>query len=321
MCRSRGHAEARISRSVPRAPGGSHESGPRRVDALAGSAPSWVAVSTSRGPAPTILTCALVGGVESTNPHHPKDAADVIRHGIGAARAGASILHVHARSEDGRPTQHPDTYRLIAEGIRSEAPDVIVNFTSAGSPGMTDDERLGSLRAGPDLASLDAGSMNFGADDEFVFVNTHAFMARAATEMRELGIKPELECFDTGMIMAGRELVDRGLVPAPPLFQLVLGVRGGAPARVDTLTHLVALLPEGAIWSAFAVGRPHLEIMAATLALGGHIRTGMEDVAYVAAGVHAQSNAELVERAVAVCRDLGRPLATPEQAREILGLS
>jgi len=270
---------------------------------------------------PTILTCALVGGVPSTNPHHPQTAADLIRHGIGAARAGASILHIHARTEDGQATQDADAYRLIADGIRAEAPDVILNFTTGGSPGMSDDERLASVRGGSELASLDAGSMNFGADDEFVFVNTHAFMARAAREMADLGVKPELECFDTGMVMAARELIDRGRVAHPPLFQLVLGVRGGAPARVDTLSHLASLLPQGAIWGAFAIGRAHLPIMAATLALGGQIRTGMEDVAYLSAGVHAESNAQLVERAAGVCRDLGREVATPQEAREILGLS
>jgi uncharacterized protein (DUF849 family) len=118
--------------------------------------------------------------------------------------------------------------------------------------------------------------------------------------------------------MAATELIDRGLVDAPPLFQIVLGVRGGAPARMDSLLHLVGLLPPGAEWAAFAVGRMHFPLMAGVLALGGHVRTGMEDVAYTAAGVHAQSNAELVERAVGMCRLVGRRVATPDEARERL---
>ena len=269
---------------------------------------------------PVILTCALIGGAPSTNPHHPRDAADLVTHGVAAARAGAAVLHIHARTDDGEPTQDAAVYRQIADGIRAEAPDVILNFTTGGSPGMPDDERLASLGGGPELASLDAGSLNFGPDDDFVFLNTHAFMARAAREMRELGVKPELECFDTGMIVSANELLARALVDAPALFQLVLGVRGGAPARVDTLSHLVTLLPADAEWGAFAVGRRHSEIMAATLALGGHIRTGMEDVAYTSKGVYATSNAELVERAVSLCRQLGRPLATPAEARGLLKL-
>jgi 3-keto-5-aminohexanoate cleavage enzyme len=268
-----------------------------------------------------ILTCALVGGLPSPNPNHPKTADDLVRHGVGAARAGAAILHIHARTKDGEATQDPAVYRLIADGIRADAPDVILNFTTGGSPGMPDEERLASLRAAPEVASLDAGSMNFGADDDFVFTNTPRFIARGAREMRELGVKPEIECFDTGMVMAGHELLRRELVDAPPMFQLVLGVRGGAPARVDTLAHLVALLPADAQWGAFAVGRPHFEIMAAVLGLGGHVRTGMEDAAYSARGVFVNSNAELVERAAALCRQVGRPLATPTQARELLGIA
>jgi 3-keto-5-aminohexanoate cleavage enzyme len=278
-------------------------------------------VSDRRDTGAVILTCALVGGLPSPNPNHPKTAADLVRHGIGAAQAGAAVLHIHARTEDGEATQDPAVYRQIADGIRAEAPDVILNFTTGGSPGMPDEERLASLRAAPEVASLDAGSMNFGADDDFVFVNTPRFVARGAREMRELGVKPEIECFDTGMVMAGHELLRRDLVDLPPLFQLVLGVRGGAPARVDTLTHLVSLLPAGAQWCAFGVGRPHFGIMAATLGLGGHIRTGMEDVAYSAAGVFVESNAELVERAVRLCGEVGRPVATPDQAREMLGIA
>jgi 3-keto-5-aminohexanoate cleavage enzyme len=138
--------------------------------------------------------------------------------------------------------------------------------------------------------------------------------------MRDQGVKPEIECFEAGMVVAGARLVERGLVDAPPLFQLVLGVPGGAPARVDTLCHLVALLPPGADWTAAAIGAPHFALMAAALAAGGHIRTGMEDVAYFARGRFLQSNAQLVERAVQLCLAIGRPVATPAQAREILGL-
>jgi 3-keto-5-aminohexanoate cleavage enzyme len=266
---------------------------------------------------PAILTCALIGGAPSNNPHHPVTASDIVREGVGAAKAGASVLHIHARTEDGEPTQTPEDYSAIGDAIRAEV-DVVLNYTTGGSPGMSDDERLGSVGAKPELASLDSGTLNFGADDDFVFVNTPAFQQRAAQTMMEHGVKPELECFDTSFVVAASELIERGLIEPPPLFQIVLGVRGGAPARMDTLVHIVSLLPSDAVWAAFAVGRAHFDLMAGVLALGGHVRTGMEDVAYLSAGVRVTSNAELVEHAVALCGAVGRPVATPEQARELL---
>jgi 3-keto-5-aminohexanoate cleavage enzyme len=266
---------------------------------------------------PAILTCPIIGGFPSPNPNHPKDFDDIVRHGVGAVRAGAAILHIHARTRDGEPTQAPDVYEELTDAIRAEEPDVIVNFTTGGSPGMSEDERLGPLHARPELASLDCGSLNFGPQ---IFENSPAFIERAAGEMRDAGVKPEIECFEAGMVVAGAKLVERGVIEAPPLFQLVLGVPGGAPARVDTLCHLVALLPAGANWAAAAIGAPHFPLMAAALAMGGHIRTGMEDVAYLARGRFAETNAQLVERAAQLCAAIGRPVATPAQAREILCL-
>jgi 3-keto-5-aminohexanoate cleavage enzyme len=247
---------------------------------------------------PAILTCPIIGGFPSQTPHHPKTFDDVVRHGIDAVRAGAAVLHIHARTRAGEPTQDPRVYEEIAEAIRTEEPDVIVNYTTGGSPGMPEDERLGPLRARPELASLDCGTLNFG---NHIFENSPAFIERAAAEMRDHGVKPEIECFEAGMVVAGARLVERGLIDSPPLFQFVLGVPGGAPARVDTLCHLVALLSPGAIWAAAAIGAPHFPLMAAALAMGGHIRTGMEDVAYAARGRYAETNAQLVERAVGLC--------------------
>jgi 3-keto-5-aminohexanoate cleavage enzyme len=267
---------------------------------------------------PAVISCPVIGGFPSRNPHHPRTQADIVRHGVDAAHAGAAILHIHARTGDGEPTQDPGVYEAIGRAIRAEAPDVLLNFTTGGSPGMSPEERLGSLHARPELASLDAGTMNFG---DAVFENRPDFIERAAREMREAGVKPEIECFEAGMVATGEQLVARGLVDAPALFQLVLGVPGGAPARVDTLCHLVALLPAGANWAAAAIGAPHFPMMAAALAMGGHIRTGMEDVAYVARGEHARSNAQLVRRAVDLCAAIGRPVATAAQARDILGLA
>lgn len=265
-----------------------------------------------------VITCPVIGGFPSGNPHHPKTLGDIVRHGVDAVRAGAAALHIHARDAGGEVTQDAAIYEEIGAAIRAEAGDeVLLNYTTGGSLGMSDDERLGSVAARPDLASLDCGTMNFGDN---VFVNTPEFIERCAREMRGAGVKPEIECFEAGMVAAGARLLEEGKVDAPPLFQMVLGVRGGAPARVDTLVSMVALLPPGSVWAAAAIGVPHFALMAAALAMGGHIRSGMEDVAYMARGEFATSNAQLVARAVELCRAVGRPVATPAQAREIFGL-
>jgi 3-keto-5-aminohexanoate cleavage enzyme len=266
---------------------------------------------------PAIVTCPIIGGFPSNNPHHPRSLADIVEHGIAAARAGAAALHIHARDAEGEITQDAAVYEAIGSRIRAEVPDIILNYTTGGSIGMTADERLGSLAARPQLASLDCGSMNFG---DGVFVNSPEFIDRMAREMREAGVKPEIECFEAGMVAAGARLVAEDKVDSPALFQIVLGVRGGAPARVDTLCSMVALLPPGANWAAAAIGPPHFPLMAAALGMGGHIRSGMEDVAYMARGEFATSNAQLVTRAVELCKAVGRPVATPAQAREILAL-
>jgi 3-keto-5-aminohexanoate cleavage enzyme len=266
---------------------------------------------------PAVITCPIIGGFPSRNPHHPQTFADIVRHGIEAARAGAAILHIHARTKDGEPSQDPAVYEALAAEIRSEVPDVVLNYTTGGSPGMSEDERLGPLQAHPSLASLDCGTLNFG---DQIFENSPAFIRRAAADMRAAGVTPEIECFEAGMVVTGARLVQEGLIDAPALFQFVLGVPGGAPARVDTLCHLVALLPPGANWAAAAIGAPHFALMAAALAMGGHIRTGMEDVAYLSRGTFVEHNAQLVTRAVELCAAIGRPVATASQARDILQL-
>jgi 3-keto-5-aminohexanoate cleavage enzyme len=266
---------------------------------------------------PAVITCPIIGGFASDNPNHPRTLGDIVRHGIDAVHAGAAALHIHARDAEGDVTQDAAVYEEIGAAIRAEVPDVILNYTTGGSVGMSGDERLGSVAARPELASLDCGSMNFG---QAVFINSPEFIDRCATEMRAAGVKPEIECFEAGMVAAGARLVAEEKVDSPALFQVVLGVRGGAPARVDTLVSMVSLLPPGAIWAAAAIGASHFPLMAAALGMGGHIRSGMEDVAYVARGEFATDNAQLVTRAVELCRAIGRPVATPAQTREIFAL-
>lgn len=267
---------------------------------------------------PAMLTCALAGGVLTGNPNQPADRDDVIREGIGAAQAGASILHIHARTRDGEMTQAPEDYIAIRDGIREQVSDIVMNFTTGGKLGAPAEERRRSLEAQPELASLNCGSINFGSDG-VVFMNPPALIAQMMREMAERQIIPEYECFDIGMAVSAARLATASASPLG-MMHMVLGVIGGAPARVDMVSCFAGLVPPGVPWMVTAIGRHNFPIMAVTLALGGHIRTGLEDVAYVAPGEFAESNAQLVTRARALCEAVGRPVATPAQAREILGI-
>src|SRR4051812_28113794 len=164
---------------------------------------------------PAVITCPIIGGFASSNPNHPRTLGDIVRHGIDAVHAGAAALHIHARDAEGEVTQDAAVYEEIGAAIRAEVPGVILNYTTGGSVGMSGDERLGSVAARPELASLDCGSMNFG---QAVFINSPEFIDRCATEMRAAGVKPEIECFEAG---GGAP----GAPPAPP-------GKGGSPPPV-----------------------------------------------------------------------------------------
>lgn len=265
-----------------------------------------------------MLTCALAGGVVTGNPNQPVDREDVIREAVGAAQAGASILHIHARSTTGEMTQAPEDYIAIKEAIRERAGDVVLNFTTGGKLGTPAQERRRSLQAQPEVASLNCGSINFGPDD-VVFLNPRSLIGELAEEMAERGIVPEYECFDIGMAVTAAGLAAAG-GRAKGMMHMVLGVIGGAPATVGTISLFAELVPEGIPWMVTAIGRHNFPMMAVTLALGGHIRTGLEDVVYMGPGEYAESNAQLVTRARAICEGAGRPVATPAQAREILDI-
>lgn len=264
-----------------------------------------------------MLTCAVAGGILTGNPNQPATRDQVIEQAIGAARAGASIVHIHARTNDGEMTQAPADYLAIKQAVREQT-DVVLNFTTGGRLGSPPEERRRSLEAEPELASLNCGSINFGPDD-VVFLNPSSLIEALAEEMADRRIVPEYECFDMGMAVTAARLAGsaRG---APGFMHLVLGVVGGAPPTVESVQLFARMVPDGLPWMVTAVGRHNFPIMAATLALGGHIRTGLEDVVYVAPGEYAESNAQLVTRACTLCEAIGRPVATPAQAREILGV-
>jgi 3-keto-5-aminohexanoate cleavage enzyme len=266
---------------------------------------------------PAMLTCAVAGGIVTGNPNQPATRDQVIEQAIGAARAGASIVHVHARTPGGEMTQAPEDYEAIKRAVREEA-DVVLNFTTGGKLGSAAHERRRSLLAGPEVASLNCGSINFGPDD-VVFMNPKSLIEELAEEMADRGIVPEYECFDMGMAVTAARLAEtaRG---ARGFMHMVLGVIGGAPPTVEAIKLFAGLVPDGLPWMVTGIGRHNFPMMAVTLTLGGHIRTGLEDVVYVAPGEYAESNAQLVTRAKALCEAIGRPVATPAQAREILGI-
>lgn len=266
-----------------------------------------------------MLTCAVAGGVVTGNPHQPVTRDDVISEAVGAVRAGASIVHVHARTTTGEMTQAPEDYIAIEEAIREQVDDVVLNFTTGGRLGAPAEERRRSLQARPELASLNCGSLNFGPDD-VVFMNPPSLIGELAEEMAARRIVAEYECFDIGMAVTAAKLATEADGP-PGMMHMVLGVIGGAPASVETISLFAGMVPAGVPWMVTAIGRHNFPMMAVTLALGGHIRTGLEDVVYFAPGEYAQSNAQLVTRARALCDAIGRSLATPAQAREILGIA
>ncbi|HEY5192240.1 MAG TPA: 3-keto-5-aminohexanoate cleavage protein [Solirubrobacteraceae bacterium] len=286
--------------------------------AAAASARAFARTAAVSAETPVMLTCAVSGGIVTGNPRQPVTRDEVISEAIGAAKAGASIVHVHARTTAGEMSQSADDYLAIKQAIREEAEDIVLNFsTGGGALDASAAERRLPLMGQPELATLSCGSMNFGPSDDLL-LNPRSLIAELADEMAQRKIVPEYECFDLGMAVTAAKLATsaRG---ASGMMHMVLGVMGGAPASVATILLFAQLVPDGVPWTATAIGR-HFPMMAVALALGGHIRTGLEDVLYLAPGEYAASNAQLVARATMMCESVGRPVATPAQAREILGI-
>jgi 3-keto-5-aminohexanoate cleavage enzyme len=266
---------------------------------------------------PVIVTCAVSGSIITGNPNQPQTRDEVIAEVVAARGAGAAVVHVHARTEHGEMSQAPEDYLAIKDAVRAQVDDVILNFTTGGALGMPPEQRRQSLQAQPDVASLNCGSLNFGPQG-VLFHNPKELIDDLAAEMERRGIVPEYECFDFGMAVTARAIAQAATGP-PGIMHLVLGVVGGAPATVDSVTMFARMVPDGVPWMVTAVGRDNFPIMATTIALGGHVRTGLEDVVYMAAGEYAASNAALVRRAVALAGAIGRPVATPSEARALLG--
>jgi len=267
-----------------------------------------------------IVSVATTGSwtTREQTPYVPITEEEIAAEAIRCWREGAAIVHIHVRDEQGRVTSDPARYARVRDLIRSQGCDIILNFSTGGGAGIVpDEERIAPVRLRPEIASFDAGSLNFG---DRVFVNSPAFLEALAHEMQAYGVKPEIECFESGFIETAKRFIERGLIQPPYWFQMVLGVRGGAPATVDQLVHMVRQLPAGSLWSVCAIGRHQLPMNVAALVMGGHVRTGLEDNIYYSYRVLAEGNAPLVARIVRIARELGREPASPSEARTLLGL-
>jgi uncharacterized protein (DUF849 family) len=287
----------------------------------------------------TILTCAVTGSVTPPTKHPglPITPAEIAASAIEAGHAGAAVVHIHVRDpKTGAPSLEFDYYREVVERIREDGIDVLINLTTG--PGARfipsdDNPEVGAegtafktpefrarhvVELKPDLCSLDYGSMNFG---DFVFMNTPAHLEKMALAVREAGVKPELEVFDTGHLRLAKRMLADGILDQPAMFQICLGIPWGAEQTSETMLFMRNQLPAGSEWAGFGIGSGEFPMLAQAALLGGHVRVGMEDNLYLDKGVPAPSNAALVEKGINIVRTMGREVASPDDARKILGLA
>jgi uncharacterized protein (DUF849 family) len=286
-----------------------------------------------------IVTCAVTGAGDTVGRHPaipvtPQQIADAV---VDSANAGAAVAHIHVRDpETGKGSRDSRLYREVVERVRSRNVDIILNLTA----GMGGDFELGDpdpkiagpntdlvgplerlvhveeLR--PEICTLDCGTLNFG-DGNLIYISTPTYLRAGARRIRELGVKPELEVFDTGHLWFASQMHKEGLLDDPPLFQFCLGIPWGAPADTTTMKAMKDSLPPGAVWAGFGIGRMQMPMVAQAVLLGGNVRVGLEDNLYLGKGVFA-SNGQLVEKAIKIIELLGARLLTPAEARRKLGL-
>ena len=269
-----------------------------------------------------IITAAICGAevTKEQNPAVPYTVEEIVREAKSAVDAGAAIVHLHVRFDDGTPTQSRERFQECEEAIYKECPNVILIPSTGGAVGMSPEERLQSTDTTPlpEMATLDCGTCNFG--DE-IFDNTMPTMRAFGKRMLERGIKPEYECFEMGHLDTILNMARKGQVPGAPMqFNFVLGVPGCTPATVDNLCWLVKNIPAGSTWTATGIGRNAFTLAAPAIVMGGNVRVGFEDNLFLERGVLAKSNGELVDKVVRMAKLLGREVANSDEAREILGL-
>lgn len=288
-----------------------------------------------------IITCAITGAGDTVGKHPaiPVTPEEIATSALEAASAGAAIVHCHVRDpETGKGARDVHLYREVMEGIRAKNTDVIINFTAGmggdlqiglGETPRDFDEDLTDLvgpierllhvdELRPEICTLDCGSLNFG-DTGGIVVQTPIQLREQAKLIRSYGVKPEMEIFDSGNLWFAKQMCAEDLVDEPPMFQLCLGIPWGAPVNTQTMAYMVGELPENAVWAGFGIGRMQMPMVAQAALLGGHVRVGLEDNLYLEKGVYG-SNGSLTERAAEILRLMGSTVASPNEAREILGL-
>jgi uncharacterized protein (DUF849 family) len=285
-----------------------------------------------------MISCAVTGSADTPgrNPAVPVTPEQIAQSSIDAAKAGAAIVHIHVRDPaTTRPSMDKALYREVVERIRASGTDVLINLTTGPGarfvPGADDPLKPGPgttmktaaervrhvVEIKPDICSLDMGSMNMG---QYAFINTPATLESMAIAIRDVGVLPELEVFESGHLLLARRFVEMGHVKPPGLFQICLGISWSQPATTDAMAYMKSLLPPASPWFAFGISLFQFPMVAQAVLLGGHVRVGMEDNIYLAKGKLAPSNAALVEKAARIIEELGDEVATPEDARKILGL-
>ncbi|MGI6072024.1 MAG: 3-keto-5-aminohexanoate cleavage protein [Lachnospiraceae bacterium] len=267
-----------------------------------------------------IITASICGAevTKAQNEFVPYTIDEMVVESRRAYDAGAAILHIHVREDDGTPTQDRERFRVIMDAIREELPDVIMIPSTGGAVGMSPEERLQPTELYPEMATLDCGTCNFG--DE-IFENSMPLMRAFGKRMLENGIKPEYECFEMGHLDTILSMARKGEVPAHPMhFNFVLNVPGCTPFTPKNLAWLVDAIPAGSTWTGTGVGRSAFNMAATCIVMGGNVRVGFEDTVYLERGVKARSNGELVEKVVRISRELGRDIANTAEARQILSL-
>lgn len=267
-----------------------------------------------------ILTVATTGAwpTKKETPYVPLQPEEIAEEIYQCYKAGASIAHIHVRDDEDKASMSFEKFEKTVKLVREKC-DIVINLTTSGGIGLDDDVRMKPfIELKPEIASYDCGSMNW--QHSTVFENSPQFLEKLGIAMQENDVKPEIEIFDAGMVYNALYYYKKGILKGPLHFQFVLGVPGGMAATVENLVYLKNLIPEDATWGAIGIGKQHLPILYATLALGGNLRVGMEDNIFYKKGQLAKSNVEFVERTKRTVIEMGKEIATPAEARKILGL-
>jgi len=283
-------------------------------------------------PGKVVITIATTGGLhgKEANPALPEQPADIVRHFRNCYNAGASVAHIHVRDPDGRTSSDLNIYHEVVDGVMSRCPGMITQVGNGigiwfdgngiGKP-FPEDERMALLDVAPqpDMLTVNAGTFHFDhKGQEWLFANSKAWNNEFIQGCKYRGITNEIEVYDLSHIENALELADKAVLDGPLHFSFVMGIRGGIPASPANLLAMLDAIPDGSSWQIVSIGKYQLPLSTMAVALGGNIRVGMEDNVYYSHGVLAESNVQLVERAVRIVRELGREVATPEEAREML---